>query len=155
MTLVGPFQRRIFCGPTHLQECLVSFSQKWLHFSHFIIRFLGVALWLSCPLNGFGCSSFQAVLEWEGVFSGSTLTKACSLPSRDAMQFVAQGAFKHPHEPRSCLVSQFGFFSTSHTVCKSLPLSSPKPEQGIWRTLRVESSWNISALSSCFVNKRS
>lgn len=55
-----------FCDPTQLWECLVAFSQKWLHFSHFIISlkgFLGVALWWSCPLSGFGCSSFRLSLS--------------------------------------------------------------------------------------------
>lgn len=53
---------------------------------------------------------FQAVFGWEGVFPGNTLTKACSLPCRDLMQFVSQGAFKHPHEPRPCLVSHILHF---------------------------------------------
>lgn len=44
---------------------------------------------------------FWAVLEQEGVFSGSTLTKVCSLPCRDAVQFVTQGTSKHPHEPKA------------------------------------------------------
>lgn len=60
---------------------------------------------------------FQAVPEWEGVFSGSTLTKTCSLACRAAMQFVSQGAFKHPHELRPCLDSHILDFFPQATPC--------------------------------------